>query len=70
MASEIAARGLELGAAGNLGHRLAHLLGRHVVEEDPRSAGLDRLGHLVDRLRLDLDGQPETVLAERCERRR
>src|SRR5581483_1996990 len=59
---------LELGAAGDGADRLAHLLGAHVVEEDPRRSGFDRLEHLLERLRLDLHREACGVAVEGGER--
>ena len=63
-----AAGRLELGAAGGDLDGLAHLLGAHVVEQDPRRAAVEGLAHLRDRLGLDLDRQPVDAPVERRER--
>ena len=60
--------GFELGAAGDFVDRFAHLFRAHVVEEDPRRAGGDGLAHLLERLRLDLDGQAFRVAVQYTER--
>ena len=50
-----AAGGLELGPAGDERDGRAELVGRHVVEQDPVGARVERLRDLVERVALDLD---------------
>ena len=44
-------------AAGGQRDGVAELVRRHVVEQDPVGAGVERLGDLVQRVALDLDGK-------------
>src|SRR5262249_29453782 len=64
-----ASRSLELRAAGDEFHRLAYLLGAHVVEQDSRRTAVEGFVDLRERLGLDLDRQPVDAALERRERR-
>ena len=64
-----AARRLQLGAAGGQLHRAAQLAGRHVVEQKPRHAGVERPSHLLERRALDLDRHPGGRVRQRAPRR-
>ncbi len=56
---------LRLRSARDPRHRLTQLLRGHVVEQDPRRAGLERLVYLCERPRLDLQREPGCVRGRR-----
>ena len=63
-----AARGLELGAAGDERDRVGGQRRAHVVEQDACRTCTERLPHLVERLGLDLDRKRSVAFGEHSER--
>ena len=60
---------LELGAAGDVLDDRAQLVGRHVVEQEPRRAGVERLATSARVAALDLERQVGAAARARADRR-